>query len=269
MAIETKHDLPAYHHRSGAGPALVFLHYWGGSARTWLPLLARLGGRETVSIDFRGWSRSRNLSGPFDLHRLADDTADVIKDIGLSEFVLIGHSMGGKVAQLLAATRPHGLVGLVLVAPGPARPAAEISPEYQARLAHAYDSPESAASARDTVLTATTLPEHLKQQVVADSLASDAEARTEWPLHGISEDITAETARIDVPTLVVAGEHDRVETVGVLRANLLPYVPGAGLTVIPGTGHLIPLEATDALAQVVTTFAVRPGQLDSDTEAPS
>jgi len=268
VSTETTTDLPVFDHRPGAGPALVHLHYWGGSSRTWQPVIDQLGERESVSIDFRGWSRSRHLPGPFDLHRLARDTADVIDRLALSEYVLVGHSMGGKVAQLVAATRPRGLLGLVLVAPGPAKPAAELTPEYQAGLAHAYDSAESAAGARDAVLTATTLPAHLKDQVVTDSLASSAEARTEWPLHGIAEDITAQTVRIDVPTLVVAGEHDHVEPVSALQENLLPYLRNADLTVIPRTGHLIPLEATEELAPAITAFTARPHHPGAGAAAP-
>jgi pimeloyl-ACP methyl ester carboxylesterase len=254
MTSATQHRLPVYDHRPGTGPTLVFLHYWGGSARSWQPVVTRLPGRSTLSIDFRGWSRSSDLPGPYTLDQLAQDTLAVIQAAGLTEYVLVGHSMGGKVAQLVAGTHPKGLVGLVLVGPGPARPAAEITPEYQAGLSHAYDSDELVAGARDNILTATALTEELKAQVVSDSLSGSPDARSEWPLHGIAEDITGHTRQIDVPVLVIAGEHDRVEPVGVLRQNLMPYLADAQLVVIPATGHLVPLEAPDGLAQAILAF---------------
>jgi len=255
MNAAEQHVLPVYDHRRGTGPTLVFLHYWGGSARTWDLVTDRLAGRDVLTIDFRGWSRSSGLVGPYTLRQLADDTLAVIADAHTTDYVLVGHSMGGKVAQLIAATRPAGLRALVLVASGPAKPPAQITPEYQEGLSHAYDSDESTATARDHILTATPLSDVLKAQIAADSRASADAARTEWPLRGIAEDISAHTEMVDVPTLVVAGENDQVEPAEVLRHNLLPYLSGAEFTVLPNTGHLVPLEAAADLAAAVTAFS--------------
>ena len=241
--------LPAYDHRPGTGPTLVFLHYWGGSARTWDRTVDRLAGRDTLTVDFRGWSRSIDLAGPYTLRQLADDTLAVIAEAGVTDHVLVGHSMGGKIAQLIAATRPAGLRGIVLVGSAPAKPAAEITPEYRERLSHAYDS-----DARDHVLTATELPESIKSQIATDSRASTDAARTEWPLRGIAADVCAHSRMINVPALVVAGEHDQVEPVDVLADNLVRYLSDADVTVIPNTGHLIPLEAPADLVEAITAF---------------
>lgn len=247
--------LPAYDHRPGAGPTLVFLHYWGGSARTWDLVVGRLAGRDVLTVEFRGWSRSSSLSGPYTLRQLADDTLAVIADAGVTDYVLVGHSMGGKVAQLIAATRPAGLRGITLVGSGPAKPAEEITPEYREALSHAYDSNESVAGARDNILTATELPESVKSQIATDSRSGADAARTEWPLRGIAEDITEHTRMISVPALVVAGENDHVEPIDVLRDNLMPYLYEADFLVIPNTGHLIPLESPADLVDAITAFA--------------
>ncbi|MCF3962459.1 alpha/beta fold hydrolase [Streptomyces fuscigenes] len=259
--MKTAHQpgLPVYDHRPGSGPTLVFLHYWGGSARTWEPVVERLAGRDTLTLDFRGWGRSRSLPGPYGLERLAEDTLAVLADAGRTDYVLVGHSMGGKVAQLVAAARPAGLRGVVLVGSGPARPPAHVTPAYREALSHAYDSDDSVAEARDHVLTAAGLPGPLASQVVADSRSGAAAARTEWPLHGIAEDITGPARRIEVPVLVVAGETDRVEPVDVLRDHLMPYLAHARLVVVPHTGHLIPLEAPAELAAAVGRFAPQEG----------
>lgn len=254
MSHATRDDLPWYDHRTGSGPALVFLHYWGGSSRTWTPVIDRLPGREVVTIDSRGWSRSRDLGGPYTLQQLADDALAVIAAAGIAEYVVVGHSMGGKAAQLMGAARPGGLRGLVLVAPAPAQPSPAINPEYQQLLSHAYDDDESRAFARDDVLTAAPLPDALKAQVLQDSGAGSDAARTEWPLRGIAEDVSEATARIEVPTLVLAGAQDRVEPVDVLAANLLPHLASARLSVIPDRGHLLPLEAPDEVAQGIAQF---------------
>ncbi|HEU5008879.1 MAG TPA: alpha/beta hydrolase [Jatrophihabitantaceae bacterium] len=262
MTAYGQNQLPHYDRRPGTGPSLVFLHYWGGSGRTWAPVISALPGRDVLTVDFRGWGRSRNLPGPYHLHQLAADTRAVLDADDVSDFVLVGHSMGGKVAQLVAADQPHGLRGIVLVAPAPARPADSIDAQYQEGLSHAYDSADTVAGARDAVLTATGLSAALQAQVVEDSLASDPDARGEWPLRGIAEDVSAETKRITVHTLVVAGERDQVEPAAVLRANLIPYLGDAELTVIPASGHLIPLEAPEALAALISGFP--PGSRKTD-----
>jgi len=60
--------------------------------------------------------------------------------------------------------------------------------------------------------------------------------------------------RIDVPVLVIAGEHDRVEPVAVMRSHVLPALANARLEVIPGSGHLIPLEQPARLAERIAAF---------------
>jgi pimeloyl-ACP methyl ester carboxylesterase len=109
---------------SGAGePALAFLHYWGGSARTWQGVIRRLEGQaRCVALDQRGWGESVAKDGRYDLGVMADDVEAVVRSLDLRRFVLVGHAMGGKVAQVVAARRPKGLEGLVLVAPAPPTP---------------------------------------------------------------------------------------------------------------------------------------------------
>ncbi|MGR3866993.1 alpha/beta fold hydrolase [Streptomyces graminifolii] len=246
--------LPTYDHQLGTGPTLVFLHYWGGSARTWDLVVEGLAGRDTLAVDFRGWSRSSNLPGPYTLRQLADDTLAVITEAGVNDYVLVGHSMGGKVAQLVAATRPAGLRGIILVASAPAKPVSGLTPEIREGLSHAYDSDQSVAGVRDNILTATQLSESIKSRIATDSRASVDEARTEWPLSGIAEDVSEQTRRISVPALVLAGENDQVESVDVLEKNLVAYLSGADFVVIPNTGHLIPLEAPADVVDAIKAF---------------
>ena len=64
------------------------------------------GKDQLLAVDQRGWGRSRALPGPYTLQQLADDVLATIAEAGIDDYVLVGHSMGGKVAQLVAATRP-------------------------------------------------------------------------------------------------------------------------------------------------------------------
>lgn len=246
------------HLRDGVGPTLVFLHYWGGSHRTWRPIIDRLAPeRAYTTHDNRGWGQSGEVAGPYHLEQLADDTHTLIITLGLRDYVLVGHSMGGKTAQLLAARRPAGLRGLVLVAPAPPAPA-PITPALQDSLAHAYDDSARVAAALDTALTHRKLSPDLRRQVIADSLASSSpEARSAWPRHGIVADISARVEAIEVPILVLAGDHDRVDPPEVLTNHLMAHIPQAEMVLLADTGHLSPLEVPNQVATHITQFITR------------
>lgn len=254
MEIETNGTRIHIKQRGSGDLALVFLHYYGGSSRTWDRAANKLSDRyRIVAIDHRGWGDSE---APADGYRIADLAADaegVIETLGLQRYVLVGHSMGGKVAQLIASRRPRGLEGLVLVAPSPPSPML-ISDEQRATLAAAYLSRESVEFVIDRVLTAKPLDADCREQIIEDSLKAAPQAKAAWPNVAMGEDITAAVASIDAPTLVIAGELDQVDRVATLQAELLPRIPQAAMHILPGTGHLSPLEAPAEVARVIAHF---------------
>src|SRR6202161_3508563 len=176
----------------GEPPTLVFLHIWGGSHRAFAPVIARLAsGCAVVSYDHRGWGAARRLPGPYGISELADDALAVIAGLGLGRYVLVGHSMGGKVAQLAASRRPEGLAALALIPPAPPRPAFDA--KAAEALTHAFDSRETVSDALEHMLTARPLPPDLQEQMINDVLAGRRKPQLAWPLGGITEDITAAT----------------------------------------------------------------------------
>jgi pimeloyl-ACP methyl ester carboxylesterase len=181
------------------------------------------------------------------ISELADDALAVVAGLGVSRYVLVGHSMGGKVAQLAASRRPDGLAALALIAPAPPRPA--VDAKAAEALTHAFDSRATVSDALEHMLTERPLPPDLREQVIDDGLAGNREAQLAWPLGGIKMDITAATRAINVPVQVLAGQQDRVDPPESLEANLLPFIPGARMTVVGGTGHLSPLEVPEQIAK--------------------
>lgn len=239
----------------GAGSqTLVLLHYWGGSSRTWGPVIDELGGHyRSIAPDHRGWGDSDAPASGYALADFARDTLAVINALALKNYVLVGHSMGGKIAQLLASQRPAGLRGLVLVAPSPPSPM-DLPAPARAAMETAYDSRENVMMALEHMLTAKSLPPGLREQVIEDSLRGAPQAKAAWPNSTSREDITAEVAAIEVPTLVIAGELDRVDPIAVLQAQLLPHIRHAVLHQLPGTGHLSPLESPTEVAALIRSF---------------
>ncbi len=235
--------------------ALVLLHYYGGSTRTWkyvTPSLAK--SYRTVAMDFRGWGKSDDPATGYALADFADDVAGVINGLGLKRYVLVGHSMGGKVAQLLASRQPRGLAALVLVGSSMPTPLV-LSAEMREMILVAYSTREKVEMSIDQVLTAKPLDDTDREQVIADSLRGAPQAKQAWPLLSSQEDISKKISAIAVPTLVIACEQDRVDSVETTKAELLARIPGAVFHIVPGTGHLSPLESPTELVQLINEFA--------------
>lgn len=240
--------------RGKDGLPLVFLHYWGGSSRTWGHVTGILSeSHRTYAIDHRGWGQSEAPASGYGLSDLAEDAQGVIDALNLKDYVLVGHSMGGKVAQLMASRRPEGLAGLVLVAPSPPQPM-RLPAEAREMMAQAYTSREAVEATIDNVLTAKPLRPADREQVIEDSLRGAPQAKAAWPRATSLEDISDKVGAIAVPTLVVAGEADRVDSVDLLKAELLSRIPQADLHVLAGAGHLSMLEAPEELASMIGSF---------------
>ena len=232
----------------------VFLHYWGGSSRTWRHVTQALAATcRTIALDHRGWGQSDAPAAGYALADLSADVLGVIAALNLHRYVLVGHSMGGKVAQLLAAQQPVGLAGLVLVAPSPPQPLA-MPPQARAMMTEAYTSRANVEMTIDHVLTAQPLSAADREQVIEDSLRGAPQAKIAWPQATSLEDITSQLAAIEVPTIVIAGEADRVDSVQLLQQELLPRIPQARLHIVPGTGHLSMLESPQEVTHLIHEF---------------
>ena len=233
---------------SGAGePALIFLHYWGGSSRTWRSVIDRLGGRpRCIALDQRGWGASTATDGRYGLYALADDVEAVTHQLGLDRYVLVGHSMGGKVAQIVAARRPKELVGLVLVAPAPPTPM-PVPEVVRNGMFQSYGSREGALQAL-AVLGGQSLSSEFREQVIEDTLRGAPQAKSSWTERGMIEDVTAGLDAVKLPVAVIVGDRDQVEHEVALRKIFARFLPQASFLVLQGIGHLSPLEAPDALA---------------------
>jgi pimeloyl-ACP methyl ester carboxylesterase len=243
-----------YAEEQGTGsPTLVFLHYWGGSRRTWSEVIGRLSDRfRCVAVDLRGWAKSDHHAEDYSLSPQADDVEGVIEALNLKDFVLVGHSMGGKIAQMVAGRRPEGLKAVVLVAPAPPTPL--LVPDTQKRMMLAsYTMPEGVGDALKVIShRPLTLAQRL--QVTEDSLGGAEGAKSTWVAQGMPLDISKRAAAITVPVCVIVGSVDQVEKEAALREAILPLVPQAKFEVIGDVGHLSPLEGPSEVAHAISNF---------------
>jgi len=244
--------------QKGSGQvAIVFLHYWGGSSRTWSPVINRLSEHHRcVAVDLRGWGKSDSTANDFSLAVQASDVEAMISELGLADFVLVGHSMGGKIAQIVASHHPSGLRALVLVAPAPPTPVLVPDQEKQMRLA-GYRSEEGVEMVLG-ILAGRPLSEAHRRQVIEDTLGGQEEAKEAWIDQNMAVDISSAASAIEVPVDVIVGDVDKVETEEVLRREIPRFIRNVRFHILVGVGHLAPLEASEEIAAIVAGAAEQP-----------
>lgn len=240
---------------SAAPPySLIFLHYWAGSGREWHAVASDLGVDCTcLTPDLGGFGDAAPPAGGYSVDAYASAVEFLISQQQLTEYVVVGHSMGGKIALALAARQPAGLRGLVLLSPSPPTPEPMTEDERQQSL-RSYGDP-AAAEQTFHKITARPLPDELHQQVVADNLRSSQAAWDAWLLQGSREDLCARMPRVQVPMCLIVGTADAVLPPQVHQRELLPCLPeSTTLHLVEGAGHLLPLEAPGEVVQLMRQF---------------
>ncbi len=227
---------------------LFFLHYFGGSSRTWQPVMERLAADfRCLALDLRGWGSSDAVPEPAcRVQNMAEDARQIVAALGLTRYTLVGHSMGGKVAQALASDPPPGLEQLLLVAPSPLSPE-PMTEDGRASMRSAYG---DKAALRQTLekIACLPLPAEMEALVIADNLRASRAAWQAWADIGSKQDLSALAPKILVPVHVLSGTGDAVLPPDTQQQEVVARLPGATLTPVPDAGHLLPLEAPEVVA---------------------
>lgn len=242
------------------------LHYWAGAGHEFDHLRSLLpAGTQLLAPDLPGFGDEAAPAGfDYSVDSYADWVAALIIEQKLDEYVLVGHSMGGKIALALAARQPTGLRGLVLLSPSPPSPE-PISDEDRAASLAAYGKLEEAEKTLANITDRPLRPE-VCAQIVADNLRTSHAAWDAWLEHGSKEDISSRMHAILVPCRLLVGEADCAIAPDAQRRQTLPLLPGGTpFRVVPGAGHLLPYEAPETVQQAIA-YWLAPGQ-ESDNDA--
>ena len=244
------------------GPPVVLLHGIGGGRAIWrgsLPALAAAG-FDAIAFDLPGYGDSA-LEPPGGVDAMARAVAAAMQALGLAPAAVVGHSMGGMVAQALAALVPERLRALVLACTSPAF--GKPDGDWQARFVRERLAPLDAGGGM-AALAAQLVP-----GMVAPGTPPAAVAEAQAVMARVPEatyravlaaivafDRRADLPAIGVPTLCLAGAHDRTAPPEVMR-RMAERIPGAAYAELAGAGHVANVEQPQAFNDALVAFLRR------------
>jgi len=242
---------------SGSGETtLIFLHYFGGSAESWQWVTNTLSGQyRCVAINLPGFGGTAMQDQP----SIAGFAAYVqlqLQNLGIKRYVLIGHSMGGKIAMQVAVNeRKNNIIQqLILLAPSP--PSTERKPESEKQRMLNHPSAEEATTTVKTAIVQTLNNDQYALAINTQYIA-DNDVWRWWIQEGMNQSIADEVKTLTLPITVIASKDDPAVTYKMTSDDTMPNLPAhAKLITTDGIGHLYPLEAPGWLAELLKIIII-------------
>ncbi|MEF3274317.1 MAG: alpha/beta fold hydrolase [Chloroflexus sp.] len=229
---------PPHHQRQGT---IVCIHGCAGNLEQWAPQIAHLSSRyRVIAPDLRGHGRSEVVNSAYSLEEFLWDLTQLLTRLQVEEpFILMAHSFGGPIAITFAASQPHRVKHLILIATGPEM---HLHPLHE-RIVKLPISLAMLERLRPIVMPKTYAPIKVIQRVLAGTLFR-WNGRAVLPL-------------VSTPTLIIAGQWDFIAPVAQARESQ-QLMPNARLEVVRYTRHLPHLERPDAVNRLIDRFLEGP-----------
>ncbi len=239
---------------------IFFLHFLGGSARSWAAVEQRLGGKaRCVAIDLLGFGAAAESEGQ-PVAEMAAAVREVVRAQAPRRWALVGHSMGAKVAAVVTRQAEDGVTGLsgleriVLMAGSPPGPEPMDETQRADMLGwFAGDEGKSGAEANGYITqnVSAALSPAAHALAVQDVLRAHTAAWRAWLTAGSREDWSERVGVLQTPALVIAGADDvHLGPDGQAR-HTLPHYANVRLVTLPGAKHLLPGEQPDEIARLI------------------
>ena len=237
---------------AGRGPLVLFLHGIGGNRWNWRSQLDFFSARfKAAAWDARGYGDSQDYDGPLCFEDFTHDLLRVVDHLRERKAHVVGVSMGGRIARNFALAHPERVHTLALANTSPGFDA--LSSEEVERFVEERRnrSPRRA----EQLLGSRAHPEAAPALAASfEALRKDSYLKTLEA--SVAQDRAAPLERLAVPTLVIAGEEDRVYPPALAR-RMAQRIPGAELVVLEGCGHLSNLEQPERFNAALLDFISR------------
>lgn len=243
--------------RDGQGPPIVFLHGLGDDHRLWRYVVPRLRDQfETIVVDLPGHGQSQSIPDDAPIEWFGEEIVTLMDNLGVSDPVLVGLSMGGGIAQAAAISAPGRLRGLVLVSTSPV-----FDPPTRQRLLDRAVLARQGGMAPlvDMAMTRWFTPGFVTADPakVADTrsavLATEPNNFARASQANANRDLVPGLASIECPVLFVAGEDDPADP---SQADRLyrKHITNLRVAMLDNASHLLPVEAPDRFVATLESF---------------
>lgn len=238
----------------GRGAGVVFLHGWMCNRTFWQRQCRELAGRNfrCLSVDFRGHGDSEAPTGGYSIEQLAADVSAMMANLGIGPAVIVGHSMGGMVAQHFCLERPEQTAALVLAATIASDPEDRliskriVSDTRRMGFSRAFDRHFDAWFAPGA-------PHALRGWVKRQMRSTPDDLGLQLVGTYGRFDLTRRLGEIQRPTLVIGTRSDDSAPPEQSR-RLAELIPGARLALIEDCGHFPMLEKPESMSRALLPF---------------
>jgi 3-oxoadipate enol-lactonase len=250
----------------GGGRTVLMLHGIGGGHLAFAPQVETFAsaGYRAVAWDMPGYGHSAPIE-PYTFKGLAQSCIALIETLKCGDVVLLGHSMGGMVAQEVVARRPELVSKLILCGTSPAfgKSDGQWQRDFIAERTAPLDAGRSMAELAEVLVPQMvgpgSLPEGVRLATHCMGLVPPSTYRRALECL-VTFDRRANLAEIRVPTLLVAGQYDKNAPPSVMK-KMADAIPGSDYIEMKGVGHLQNLEAPDDFDGFVLNFLALPRML--------
>jgi pimeloyl-ACP methyl ester carboxylesterase len=241
--------------RHGKGATLVMQHGFLGGGGYWVPQLGGFGQTfDVIAPDLPGFAGSADRPAQDSIEGMAGAVVALIGGLGVDRFHLLGHSMGGMVAQQIALDHPGRVTKLVLYGTAPLGDLPGRFETLEASIARLETAGVEATAdriVRTWFVDGDAAPYYPLCREAGRGTGAEAAVKA---LRGVKRwDVRSRLGELKMPTLILCGDRDRSISLDQAYA-LKEGIASSQLCIAPGSAHNVHLEKPELFSQVVRDF---------------
>lgn len=266
---ENSGNIDLYYEDHGSGKPVVLIHGYPLSGASWekqVPVLLKAGHR-VITYDRRGFGKSSQPTAGYNYDTFAEDLRKVIDHLKLQDFALVGFSMGGgEIARYLGRYGSKGVSQAVMISSVPPF-LLKTKDNPEGVDGSVFQGIEKAVAADRYAFFTEFFKNFYNTDLLLGKRVSEEAVRASWNVAASAsataslacvptwhEDFRQDVARVDVPTLVIHGDEDRIVPIAAAGQRTAKLIKGARLVVIKGGPHCIPWTHVEEVNSELLSF---------------